>query len=205
GTPMYRFHRGGGSHLIAAALAADNRTLAILTMTETGGQIQWYTVGRDEITRIGEYRREDELFFDLWFTSRNGDLGVISNNQVLYLSPTGEVLAEYDFTDRHLRAYDTADGQVALHLTPSPTGGGGDLVVVAPDGQTTYTEITGNLFDLSLSGRYLAALFFDEILIYRGGRRYARFGETEGMTNVLMRRDGTAFRLSPHRARLLVP
>ncbi|MCL2567900.1 MAG: DUF5711 family protein [Oscillospiraceae bacterium] len=190
-------------HLIAAALAADNRTLATLTVTESGGRIAWF-----DITGGGarhEYIEADEIFFDFWFTSRNGAVGAISNNMVRFLSNQGEPTGEFEFPDQHLRAYDTSDGNVALYLSPLPTGAGGHLVVVESGGRATETAIIGNLFDLSLSGRYLSALFFDQLVIYRGSRVYAAWSETEGMHHTLMREDGTVFRLSSHRARLLVP
>ena len=66
-------------------------------------------------------------------------------------------------------------------------------------------EIQGTPLDISLNGRYLAALFLDRLVLFRNGVPYASFSETEGMTKVLVREDGSLFRLSASRARLVVP
>jgi len=205
GIPRWFVNIGSG-HVISAVLADDNRTVAILTMTDEGGRVHWVTTDAGgTIQTEYYYLREGELFFDIWTRSNSGDVGVISSNTVLYLTSRGEIKSEYDFSDRHLRAYDIADGRIALYLSISQTGPGGEIVTLDLNGRTQRVEITGNLLDLSLRGRFVAALFVDELLIFRGTSRYARWRETEGMSNVLMREDGTVFRLSQHRARLLVP
>lgn len=194
-------------HVIGAVLANNNRTVAVLTMTDTGSRILWYSTdiaGRGDVANY-DYLREGEIFFDIWTTSSSGGVGVISKDMVLYLTPDGAVESSYHFRDRHLRAYDIADGRVVLYLSTGQLDPGGELVVLDPDGSEQRIEISGNLVDLSLKGRYLAALFADELLIFRNTSRYTRFQETEGMSQVLMREDGTVFRLSQHRARLLVP
>jgi len=207
GVPIWAVNIGTESgHVIGAVLANDNRTVAVLTMTDQGGRVAWMTVGAGGAIQADyTYLRESELFFDIWTRSNSGDVGVISGNTILYLTSRGEVESEYHFPDRHLRAYDIADGRAALYLSTSQTGPGGEIVILDPNGRDQRVEISGNLLDLSLRGRFVAALFVDELLIFRGTSRYARWRETEGMSNVLMREDGTVFRLSQHRARLLVP
>ena len=201
-----RFHvRAGVGHLITAALAADNRTLVFLTMTETGGRVVWYYIDVESEDPAYEYLEEGEIFFDLWFTGRDGSVGAISSNMVRFLSNRGEREGEYRFSDRHLRAYDTNQGNIALHLSPRPAGAGGVLVLLEPDGTAEEVPAEGTVLDISLRDRYLAALSHDQLMVYRGNYVYARWTETEGMTRVLMREDGTVFRLSSQRAKLLVP
>jgi len=202
GTPVLRVSSTG--HLIRAGLAANNRSLVLLTMTPTGGRALWYTVGVGGDPQH-EFIHEDEIFFDFWFTSPGGSIGLISNNMVLFLTEDGQVQSEYHFPDRYLRAYDISGGNVALYLSASLTGSAGELIILEPGGREQRIEISRNLFDISLNGRYLATLCHDELTVYRGTAQYARWRETEGMHQVLMRADGTVLRLSPHRARLLVP
>ncbi|MCL2587960.1 MAG: DUF5711 family protein [Oscillospiraceae bacterium] len=197
--------RSRDGHLIAAALAADNRTLVTLSMNEDGGRVAWFYIDVEGEHVQHEHIEPGEVFFDFWFTSTNGAVGAISGNMVRYLSNTGVRQGEYRFHDRHLRAYDVDAPNVALHISPHLTGAGGELVRVEPEGMVHSTLVEGNLFDISLRGRYIAALFFDRLVVYRNGRVYATFRDTEGMNRVLMREDGTVFRLSSHRARLLVP
>jgi len=201
GNLRYRVEIRSG-HVIAAVLAEDNRTLAILTMADAGGRILWYSTDVGEQPPQAEYLHEDELFFDIWTTSRNGSVGVISNNMVLTLSANGTVESEYHFRERRLRAYDTAGGHIALYFRSGTTG---EIILLNQNGDEQQIEVRGNLTDISLRGRYVAAMCTDELLIFRGTSQYARFSETEGMTQVLMREDGTVFRLSAHRAILLVP
>ena len=201
-----RYHvRAGTGHLIAANLASDNRTLVTLTMTEDGGRVAWFYIDVEGEHVQHEHVEPDELFFDFWFTDEDGAVGAISNNMVRYLSSAGARQGEYRFRDRHLRAYDIDAPNVALHISPHPTGAGGELIQVEPGGVTNRILVEGNLFDISLADRYLAALFFDRLVIYSGERTYAKWSDTEGMERVLMREDGTVFRLSSQRARLLVP
>ncbi|MCL2841851.1 MAG: DUF5711 family protein [Oscillospiraceae bacterium] len=204
GTPRFRVHISTG-HLVGAALAADNRTLALLTMTEDGGRVLWYAADTPADEPRYTYLREDELFFDLWFTSPSGAVGVISNNAVIYLNAQGEFKSEYLFPNRRLQNFDVDEGNVALYLSHHQTGAGGELVVLEPTGERERVDVMGYVFDISLAGRYMAAIYLDTITVYRRGRAYADFTETEGMTNVLMRDDGTLFRLAPHWARLLIP
>jgi len=201
GVPTYHVWAREG-HLIGAALAADNRTLVVLTMTEVGGRVAWFYTDVDADEAEYVYLEEGEIFIDLWFTARSGSVGVISSNMVRFLSNTGEPRGEHRFPDRQLLAYDIDGANVALYLS---SHAGDELLLLGPSGTQSEIQVSGNLFDISLSGRYLAALFFDELVIYRGGSVYARWDETEGMNRVLVRDDGTLFRLSAHRARLLVP
>jgi len=201
-----RFHvRAGVGHLIGANLAADNRTLVFLTMTELGGRVAWYHIDAEPEEPEYEYLEEGELFFDFWFTARDGSVGVISSDRVRFLSDKGEPRGEYAFSERYLRAYDVDRERVALHLSSHPSGVGGMLVLLEPNGTASEILAEGTTLDISLNGRYLAVLSLDKLVVYRDDREYARWNETEGMTRVLMRESGTVFRLSPHRARLLVP
>jgi len=203
GNNRYRRQVGTDSgHVISAALANDNRTLVILTMTDMGSNIFWHSIDVEGHLPDAHYLREGELFFDIWQTSNNGDIGLVSNNMVLFLSADGTPESEYHFHERHLLAYDIADGYIALYFQ---NGIEGEIVRLHPNSSLQRIEVDGNLQDISIRGRYVAAMFPDEIVVFRGTSRYARFGETEGMTNLLMREDGTVFRLSAHRAILLVP
>ena len=201
GNQRYRVEIRSG-HVVGAVLAEDNRTLAILTMADTGGRVLWYSTDVAGQPPQAEYLHEDELFFDIWTTTRDGSVGVISNNMVLILSPGGTVVGEYQFRARNLRAYDIEDGYAALYF---PNGAAGEIVLLNRNGSDRRIEVEGNVTDLSLRGRYLGVLFGNELLVFRGTSRYASFRDTEGMTNVQMREDGTVFRLSAHRAILLVP
>jgi len=202
GNGRYRVGINSG-HVIAALLGEDNRTLIVLTMADTGGRVLWFDIHVEgQSVETHQYLREGELFFDIWVTSRDGGIGLISNNMVLYLSPRGAVEHEYHFRERHLRAYNIADGRIALYFE---AGIDGEIILLQANGSEQRIQVGGNLIDISQSGRYVAALFPDELLIFRGTSRYARFRETEGMTRILMRTDGTVFRLSSQRAILLVP
>jgi len=189
-------------YLIGAALGSDNRSLAVLTAMEQGAAVHWYsTVDRE---RQWEFLKEGELFFDIWFTDRR-EIALISGNMLLYLTHTGEIRREYHFFDRYLRGYTRSEGTVALRLSPHQTGAGGNFVLLSGVGEEREIEIQGTPVDISLAGRYFAALFIDRLLLYRNGQEYALFDETEGMTRVLTREDGSVFRLSTQRARLLIP
>lgn len=204
GTPRFRVHISTG-YLVGAALAADNRTLALLTMTEDGGRVLWYAADTPADEPRYTYLREEELFFDLWLTSSSGAVGVISNNAVVYLTARGELKSEYLFPERRLQNFDVDGDSVALYLSHHQVGTGGELVVLEPAGERERIEVSGYVFDISLADRYVAAIYLDTITVYRRGRAYAEFTETEGMTKILMRDDGTLFRLAPHWARLLIP
>ena len=203
GTPIWRW-TSDRQYVLQAVLAPDNRTLAILTLTDTGGEILWYATDSPEADPGAVFSYQGEVFFDLWFYNRR-NLAVISSNLLLYLSDSGEILGEFRFSDRYLRGYDPGGDTVALYLSPHETGIGGNLVLVSNVGEIREIEIQGTPLDISLSGRYLAALFIDRLVLFRNGTPYATFEGTEGMTQVITREDGSVFRLSNSRARLLIP
>ncbi|MCL2827550.1 MAG: DUF5711 family protein [Oscillospiraceae bacterium] len=201
--PVYEVRIGTG-YLIGATLAPDNRTLAILTMTDGGGQILWYHTDYAGEYPYSRYLREDTLFFDFWFTA-GGNLMAISSNGIVSLTTAGTVAFEYPFADQYLRAYARQDAGAAFYLTPHPNSMEGTLVHLPPNGRARGIEVQGELLDISLNERYLVALFFDRLVLYRDGREYAIWDGTEGMTRVLSKNDGSVLRFSTHRARLLVP
>jgi len=191
-------------YLMGAVLASDNRTLAILTMTDQGGQILWYHTDYAGEEPYSRYLQEDTLFFDLWFTT-SGNLMAISSDGIFSLTSAGTVAFAHPFPDQYLRAYARHDAGAAVYLTPHPNSMEGTLVHLAHNGRIREMEAQGELLDISLNERYLAALFFDRLVLYRDGREYAVWDGTEGMTRVLSRNDGSVLRFSSHRARLLVP
>jgi len=189
-------------YLMGAVLAPDNRTLAILTMTDRGGQILWYHTDGEE--PYSQYLREDTLFFDLWFTT-GGNLMAISSDGIVSLTDAGTAAFEERFADQYLRAYSGHNTGAAVYLTPYPNSMEGTLIHLTHSGRERAMDVRGELLDISLNERYLAALFFDRLVLYRDGREYAAWDGTEGMTRVLPRSDGSVFRFSSHRAKLLVP
>ena len=204
GNPRYRVELRTG-HLIAAELAADNRTLAILTLTERGGRMLWYSIDVPGDDSQHEFSLVGEVLIDFWFTSPGGALAAISDESLIYLSASGEKRHTYDFAGQSLLAYDHSGGDTALFLAPDQHSREGQLVRVQTNGRVLTAELSGDLRDIAIHGRYAAVLFSDRLILYRNMTEYASWDETEAQSYIQLRRDGTVLRFSSNQARLLVP
>ena len=198
----------GTRHVITADLAANNRTLAVLFMAENATHVLWYDIRQADGQYVDPqylFYRDDELFFDFWFTGRNGALAIISDSSILHLSQTGNRQRTYNFEGRHLRGFDTDDGRAVIYLGQGQVGTRGEIILFHANGTMQHLPVLGTLLDISLTDRFVAALFAEELVLYRNLREYARLDRLQHHQHVLARDDGSVITLAPNRAQVFVP
>ncbi len=141
-------------------------------------------------------------------TAQERKIITISDTCLTCASTEGEVLSSYTYKGAFLREYALdGDGFSALLLNRYRSGSVGRLVTVDENGEERGSlEIREEVLDLSASGRYLAALYSDRLVIYNDDLQpYASLQGTDYAKGVLMRPDGSALVLSGDSASLFLP
>ena len=139
---------------------------------------------------------------------RSGRLITVSDTCLTVAGLDGTVEATYDYGGAFLRGYDLGgDGFTALLLNRYRSGSVGRLVTLDEDGaERASLDINREVLDISASGRYLAVLYTDSLVIYNPDlQEYAVLEGTNYASGVLMRSDGSALLLSAEYASLFLP
>ena len=132
----------------------------------------------------------------------------VSDTALTYAGANGEVTGSYAYSGSYLREYDLGgNGFAALLLNRYRSGSVGRLVTVDKSGEVLGSlEVREEVLHISASGRYLAVLYADHLVVYNQEMQpYATLRGTGDAQNVLMRPDGTVLLLSGETARLFLP
>ena len=188
-----------GSFLAAVTLGQENSVfvsnIVLYDLTEPG-----------EVDPAADYDISDGLVAAI---GQQGDtLVTVSDTCLTYADTKGRVSATYTYAGRYLREYDlNGDGFTVLLLNRYQSGSVGRLVTVGADGKELgKLDVTQEILGLSASGRYLAVLYMDSLVIYNQELQvYASLKGTDYAKSVLMRPDGSALLLSSESAGLFLP
>lgn len=132
----------------------------------------------------------------------------VSDTCLTYASTEGEVAASYSYKGAYLREYDLGgEGFAALLLNRYRSGSVGRLVTVDSSGNELGSlEVREEILGISASGRYLAVLYSNRLVIYNDDLQpYASLQGTDYARGVLMRPDGSALVLASESASLFLP
>ena len=135
-------------------------------------------------------------------------LCAVGETSLQLLRTTGEVHGTYGYNGKHLMKYDiSGDGFVTLTLNPYQTGSQYVLKTVEYDGQERGSLALGQeVLHLSVAGDYVAVLTASGLQIYTSDLQlYAQTDDVLGVTQVLMREDGTAVLVAANHASLFLP
>ena len=135
-------------------------------------------------------------------------LCAVGETSLQLLRTTGEVHGTYGYNGKHLMKYDiSGDGFVTLALNPYQTGSQYVLKTVEYDGQERGSLALGQeVLHLSVAGDYVAVLTASGLQIYTSDLQlYAQTDDVLGVTQVLMREDGTAVLVAANHASLFLP
>ena len=135
-------------------------------------------------------------------------LCAVGETSLQLLRTTGEVHGTYGYNGEHLMKYDiSGDGFVTLALNPYQTGSQYVLKTVEYDGQERGSLALGQeVLHLSVAGDYVAVLTASGLQIYTSDLQlYAQTDDVLGVTQVLMREDGTAVLVAANHASLFLP
>lgn len=188
----------GGTQLAAIALGQDQGafTSSLLLLDPT--------VEEQEPVQVA---LGNQLIYELDYL-QDRYLCAVGETSLQLLRTTGEVHGSYGYNGEHLMKYDiSGDGFVTLALNPYQTGSQYVLKTVEYDGQERGSLALGQeVLHLSVAGDYVAVLTASGLQIYTSDLQlYAQTDDVLGVTQVLMREDGTAVLVAANHASLFLP
>ncbi|MCI8809037.1 MAG: hypothetical protein HFF84_02720 [Oscillibacter sp.] len=185
-----------------------NNTLAVVTLGQENGvfvsNVVLYHMPAEE--SAADYNISGGLVSAIGEQDRK--IVTVSDTCLTYASMAGEVQATYTYKGSYLREFALeGDGFAALLLNRYRSGSVGQLVTVDSSGKELGSlEVREEVLDISASGRYLAVLYSNHLVIYNDDlQAYATLQETDYAREVLMRSDGSALLLSSESASLYLP
>lgn len=207
GEAVFAF-RSSDRFVMTAALSADSRTLAAVTMGQENGvfasYVVFYRVNSDK--EAGRCTLRGSVVYDL--TAAGSGFCAVTEEQLCFLSGDGVMTAAYDYGGDYLRRVSVSDdGYAAVLLGRYRTGTQHRIVTVNGEGkELAALEIDAEVASLSAAGRYVAVLTGEELVIYdRQLKPCAQLQEVSQAREVLMRSDGSAVLAGSMAASLYLP
>ena len=207
GEAVFAF-RSADRFVMTAALSADSRTLAAVTMGQENGvfasYVVFYRVNSDK--EAGRCTLRGSMVYDL--TAAGSGFCAVTEEQLCFLSGDGVMTAAYDYGGDYLRRVSVSDdGYAAVLLGRYRTGTQHRIVTVNGEGkELAALEIDAEVASLSAAGRYVAVLTGEELVIYdKQLKPCAQLQEVSQAREVLMRSDGSAVLAGSMAASLYLP
>lgn len=207
GEAVFAF-RSADRFVMTAALSADSRTLAAVTMGQENGvfasYVVFYRVNSDK--EAGRCTLRGSVVYDL--TAAGSGFCAVTEEQLCFLSGDGVMTAAYDYGGDYLRRVSVSDdGYAAVLLGRYRTGTQHRIVTVNGEGkELAALEIDAEVASLSAAGRYVAVLTGEELVIYdKQLNPCAQLQEVSQAREVLMRSDGSAVLAGSMAASLYLP
>lgn len=187
-------------YVLSAVVSPDNKSLAVLTLTDEGSRIVFLSL--DSGIEKGACARSEALALEIRYLS--DDTVLTAAKEELYIvKPDGSADTIYNYAGKYLTGYSLdGDGFAVLALNDYMVGDQGQIVTVDHKGKVLATiETDSKILSISAKDDYLAVLFSDSLVIYdRTMKEYARFEDTAGAEQTIMRTDGKAFLITSHSA-----
>ena len=194
--------------LMDACVTNDCKDLAAVTLGQENGtfisNIILYHL--DQTKPYANYNIENGLAMTI--DDHAGKLAAVSDTGVTFASPSGVVEGTYSYQNEYLHGYNL-DGKnfVTVLLNHYQSNSVGRLVTIDSKGEELGSlEVNQEIQSISASGRYLAVLYMDTLVIYTPDLDvYASLQGIRSAKEVLMRPDGSALLLSEEEAKLFLP
>jgi hypothetical protein len=182
GRNVYKAYVASG-YVLSAELSRDNRFLAILTVSDDGGRIIFYSLSGEQA--IGTYQLTDELILDVRFTQR-GDVLAVTQRGLLLIDRDGVGKPVYDFDGARLGGYVLDGGFIAFHLLDYGVGHRGSLVTLTTDGRLIREyDLDREIVAMSSGDNELAVLRSDGPVVYGAGTdEVPLYGQTAATTGL---------------------
>ena len=189
-------------YVLSAALSPDNKSLAILNLTDDGSRITFFNLNSENTSRVFELT--DRLFLDIRYLS-NGSVLAISTESLIIVDKNNESKLYYVFSDRRLGGFVLDDGFIALYLLDFGVGHRGRLVTLGEDGSILgEIETNREIISMSSNGELLSVLRSDGLVFYNTALEELRASmdsaSVAGATKVLSLHDGYALAAGDHSA-----
>ena len=195
-------------YIVDACCERDGRHAAIVTLGENDGSFEStvYRYALDQEAPVSSCAISDTLLYEI--DSLGGTLVAVTDDRFVALADDGSLCGSYEYSYPYLRGSTLSGADFgALVLSRYRSGSAGRIVTVGADGNMLASVQTQrDVLDISASGRYLAVLYSDELVIYTPElEEYATLDDTQYARGVLMRQDGTALLLGASEGWLFVP
>ena len=207
GEPVFSY--GSASRfLMTGALSRDGNTLAAVTMgQETGVFESFLTVYRtDSDKAVSSGAVCPGIVYDLH--PFDGGFCAVAEEGLYWTDKNGKALCAYPYNGLFLRRCEVSDGQfAALLLSRYRTGSETELITVDGEGnELGGVHLQREVLDLSASGRYVAVLCTDRLIIYdKFLTELASLPFVSQTRVVFMRADGSAVLAGADSASLYLP
>ena len=161
--PVYYWH--SGNYVLSARISPDCRTMAALTMEETGSAVHIFSLSSE--TEYAVYRTESLLLFDMDFLG-NDRLCAVQDGGLVFFTTVGADDGSWSFDGRYLSGYSFGgDGFVTVLLSQYLSGNTGEMCTVTyggtVTGQLTLAEAVQNV---SVREKQIAVRYGDSAAVY---------------------------------------
>lgn len=186
-----------GGYLAVVGLGEENGAFrSTLTILKT-----------DREEPVAEADLGNQVIYELRFLDTD-KLCAVGQDRLLFLNCQGEVSAEYPLDSTYLSAYGfSRDGYVVLAVNAAKAGSKYSLVTLDADGgQLAELYLGREVRGLSVCGGYTGVLTDESLTVYSKALEvYAQTTELGTTNQILMRDDGTVFRIGSGQADLYIP
>jgi WD40 repeat protein len=187
-------------HILSAAISPDNQSLAVLTLTDGGSRIVFFSL--DSTDEKGSCTISGELVLEIRYLS-DGRVLAVGSDKLQAVKPDGSADIINDYSDSYLTGYSVdSENYTVLSLNAYMVGDHGRILTVDHKGKVLGSiETDRKILSISAKNDYLAVLFSDHLVIYDGNmKECARFENTTGAEQTIMRAGGKAFLITAHSA-----
>jgi hypothetical protein len=207
GNPLFTF-KSSERFVSNAYVTDDGKYLAAVTLGQSGGAFASSLVLYDltAIDPVASWDVGNGMCYDMGMVG--GSLGMVCDDGLYFSSSARELSATYSYNGSYLREYDLhGENYAVLLLNRYRSGSVGRLVTVGADGQEIATlSISDEILSISASGRYIAVLYADKLVIYTPQlEQYASLTGTDYAREALAGNDGSALLLAAEHAVRFLP
>lgn len=209
--------RLSSAYVMDAQLADDGKTLAVVTISQEGGDFtsslllyDLSAAGKDDVSYDAVPAASCSLGGSVVLELREhgGGLWALGDRGLSVLDSQAALLGSLNWSDRFLKAWSLGgEGFAVALLGKYRAGSQGSLVVVDSTGATVGAlPLDEQVLSVHAAGRYFAVLTADRLDVYTQDMTlYSTLTDTQGARKVLMRDDGSAILISAGSARLYIP
>jgi len=163
GRNVYRVSLASG-YVLSAVLSSDNRSLAVLSLTDDGSRITFYDLSSESAGN--EFYFPDRLILDMRYLP-GGEVLAVSPDSLILIDRNGAGTELYDFSGRRLSGYALDGGFIVLYLLDYGIGHHGRLVTVdVSSGLLSELPTDKEIVSLSSGRDFLAVLRSDGLSFY---------------------------------------
>ena len=207
GVKEFAFH-SADSFLMTSSVSRNGKEMAAVTMGQSQGSftssIVLYKLDRQEAYATCDLA--GVAVYDLGLVGKR--YCAVAEDSLHFIDQKGRAAASYDYNGGVLRRCSLGgDGYAAVLLGRYKVGSQLRLVTVNSDGKELGSlDLDGDVLSMSASGRYVAVLFADRLVIYNKNlKEYATLQGVSSAGDVLMRSDGSAVLAGSAAASVFLP